>query len=77
MENDYFYYLRNGDVGPDTSLHVAAETGLGIHEHGTLVDGTYAPKDLAYVDIDFISVSFNSASARPSPPTNLRRKPIQ
>ena len=56
---DFFYYDRNGNIGPDTFLHVAADNGLGLHEHGALVEGTYAPKDVAYQNIDFVSISLD------------------
>jgi hypothetical protein len=59
---DFFYYDRDGNIGPDTFLHGAADNGLGLHEHGALVEGTYTPKDLTYQNIDFLSISLDSGS---------------
>lgn len=56
---DFFYFERDGDVNSDAFLHASASIGLGVHEHGTLIDGTYSPKDLSYETIDYISLSLD------------------
>jgi hypothetical protein len=56
---DYFYYDRDGNIEADTFLHVAADNGLGLHEHGTLTEGNFTPKDLDYQNIGFSSISLD------------------
>ncbi|NIM93049.1 MAG: DUF362 domain-containing protein [Anaerolineales bacterium] len=56
---DHFDLERNGNVGPDTFLHVAATAGLGVHEHGSPVTGSYTPLDLSYSSIDYVNVSLD------------------
>jgi hypothetical protein len=56
---DFFYFERNGNVNSDAFLHASASAGLGVHEHGTLVDGTYTAKDLNYETIEYTSVSLD------------------
>jgi hypothetical protein len=56
---DFFYFERNGNVNSDAFLHASASAGLGVHEHGALVDGTYSPKDLSYQTIEYTSFSLD------------------
>ena len=63
---DYWIHETGGNVGPDDFLHIAADQGLGVHEHGVLGDGAYTPKDLTYQTIDYVNLSLDTPNGLPT-----------